>query len=801
MADGRVIIEAILDTANVSKNVKNLGKELNGVSWKNIAEGDKKAQALSGAFKDAGTACTMKLTAPVVAAGVAAFGVASNYEQATARIQSALGITGEEAERLGEVGEGIYENGFGESLDQVTDALITVKENLGDVNDADLSAITQGALVLEQTLGMDMTETVRGAGALVKSFGMDGAEAMDYITVAAQNGLDMSGELGDNLAEYATLFQENGYSASEMFSVLEAGLDAGAYNLDKVNDLVKEFGIRMADGTVAKACDELGGDFKAMFDEMTASGASNKEIFSALSGEISTLGTEQEKAAAISAIFGSQGEDNGTKVIEAMGGVSDAYADVAGAAQKAADTASDSFGSKMESAMRTLMGSLEPLGEPLLNIATKVAEVVKGFGEWFAGIGEGGQTAALVIAGILAAIGPVLSILGNLVNIIPAITGALGGAGAGAGLFGGAMTALSGPIGIVVGIIATLIAAFVYLWNTNEGFRNSVMEAWNAIMTTVQTIIEQLRPYIEQAWIAIQNAVTTVMGVIVPLVVGAFQFIFDVVVPIVQSLMQTIGALFTNVLITITGIMNGISSIVGGVWNVICGIVQTVCGLIHGIVTGDFSQMQAGISQIMDGILGIITGIWDTISSVIGGVINTIGTIISGGLDAAKASVEGIFNGIKGIIDNVMGGAQNIVSDALNNIAGFFSGLNIQWPHIPLPHFEMSGSFNLDPFNFSLPSIGISWYAKGGVFNGASIIGVGEAGNEAVVPLTGKRMQPFADAIAGQMGGRGNSGVTVEVKIENFNNYTSEDLDALVDRVMRDTQRKLDQQRRARGYA
>ena len=83
MADGRVIIEAILDTVNVQKNVKNLGKQLDGISWKNIAAGDEKAQALAGAFKGAGVACTASLTTPIVAAGRAAFSVASDYVAAT----------------------------------------------------------------------------------------------------------------------------------------------------------------------------------------------------------------------------------------------------------------------------------------------------------------------------------------------------------------------------------------------------------------------------------------------------------------------------------------------------------------------------------------------------------------------------------------------------------------------------------------------------------------------------------------------------------------------------------------------
>lgn len=103
----------------------------------------------------------------------------------------------------------------------------------------ELEAITKKAIILEETMGMDMTETLRGVNSLMQTYGITAEEAFDYITVGAQNGLNKTDELGDNLAEYATLFEENGYSADEMFAILQAGLDGGAYNLDKVNDLVK----------------------------------------------------------------------------------------------------------------------------------------------------------------------------------------------------------------------------------------------------------------------------------------------------------------------------------------------------------------------------------------------------------------------------------------------------------------------------------------------------------------------------------------------------------------------------------
>ena len=78
--------------------------------------------------------------------------------------------------------------------------------------------------------------------------GLDAEEAFDLMAKGAQNGLDKSGELADNLARSGSLYQQAGFSAKEMFAIMQNGLDSGAYSLDKVNDFVKEFSISLADG-------------------------------------------------------------------------------------------------------------------------------------------------------------------------------------------------------------------------------------------------------------------------------------------------------------------------------------------------------------------------------------------------------------------------------------------------------------------------------------------------------------------------------------------------------------------------
>ncbi len=763
--DGSVVIQAVLDTANIPKQVKGLKNSLKDVTWDGIKEGDEAAKKLSGSLKSAGTACTIGLTAPITAAGVAAFTTASSYESATARIQSALGLTAEEAERLGDVGESIYENGFGESLDAVDTALITVRQDLGELNDQDLTYITQSVLTLSDTLDMDVGESVRGVNALMDGFGLSAQDAMDLFVAGAQDGLNYSDELGDNLAEYGPRFAQMGFSAQDYFSILKAGTESGAYNLDKVNDFLNEFQTSLVDGRMDEQIGRFSESTQQLFQSWKEGGATGQQVFEAVMGELAQMPDGYEKANIASELWSSLGEDNAMGMITSLAGVENKYGDVSGAAQDAANAASDSFAGKSEQAMRTLQGAIEPLGQPLLNIATNVAGCIQAFGEWFAGIGEGGQMAVLVFAGLLAALGPVLSVAGNLVEVIPAITGSLGGTTAAAGAAGGAtsalggvLTALTGPIGIVLGVLAALTAAIVYLWNTDDGFRAAVTEAWNAIWGTIQSVIDQLRPYVEQAWAAIQNAVSTAMNTIMPIVSAGFQFIIAVAVPILQQLISNVATSFQVVLTTITGVMNGVSQVIQGILSIIQGIFQTVLGFIVGIVTGDFSQMKAGVGSIMQGIKSVIEGQLNAAGAIVTGIINGIKTTIQNGLNLALSVVQGIFSGIKSAIEGPMNGARDVVSGAIEAIKGFFN-FRISWPHIPMPHFSISPSgWQIgDLLKGSIPSLGISWYAKGGVFNGPSVIGVGEAGPEAVVPLSSNRMKPFADAVADGILGAFNS--------------------------------------------
>ncbi len=699
MADGRVIVEAILDTANISKNVKGLKSELEGVSWDNIQKGDEKAQNLSNAFKSAGTACTIGLTAPIAAAGVAAFSVAADYDSATSRIQAAFGVTREEAERFKDIGATIYESGWGESLDAVTDALIQTKSTIRDIDDQGLQTVTQNALMLSDVFGADVNESIRGINALMEGFGLSAQEATDLMTAGMQNGLNYTDELGDNLSEYSVRWGEAGMEASTYFSLLEAGASSGAYNLDKVGDFLNEFLTSLSDGRMESAMASFSQSTQDVFSAYESGGATAEDVLNAVIGELSEMTNETDKAKIASELWSSLGEDNALGMITALAGVSDSYTDVEGAATEAGDAASDSFGAKSQEAIRTLQGALEPFGEPLLNIASMVADVATAFGNWLSSLPAPAQQAIFVIAGILAAIGPVLSMIGTIISIIPTLSAVVTAAATAFRALSAAM--IANPIGAIITAVMALVTIFITLWNTSEEFRNFWIGLWDAACAAVGSVA---------TWI------------------GA-----NVVTPI--------ATFFTNLGTTVSAIWSAIVSSIQGATTTVSSAISAALNTIQSIWNMTWSSISSFISSVWSGISGTVSSAGNSVRSTISSAFNSI-------LGITKS----VWNSIKSAIQSPMTAARDLVKGIINSIKGFFN-FSISWPNIPLPHFSISPSgWQVgDLLKGSIPSLSIKWYATGGVFNGASIIGVGEAGPEAVVPLRGRNMQPFAEAISSNM--------------------------------------------------
>lgn len=717
-------------------------------------------------MKGIGAGMSATVTAPIAAAGVAVAGTAVQFDDAFGRMKAACQGNEQQAQALLDVGRNLYSSGWGESVENITDALIKARSVLRDVSEEDLQTVTQSAYMLEKTFGSDMTETVRGTNTLMKKFGLTAEEACDLMVAGTQRGLDYTDELGDNLSEYGGRWAEAGMSASQYFSLLEAGSASGSYNLDKVGDFLNEFLTSLTDGRMEEGIGKFSEGTQGLFNAFRNGKATAQDVLNAVIGDMQTMSSETDRAAVASTLWSSLGEDNAMGMILSMGNVADTFGDVSGAAQTAADSVEDSIGTKAKSALRELQEAMQPFAEKAVEALSAVADAAKGAAQWFSGLDPAAQNAIMGIVAFVAALGPIIVIVGTVLGSLSQIgtalvslSGFMGGAGVAAGGMGASVAAIAAPVAAVVAVIAAVAAVVAYLWNTSDGFRNAVTTAWDAISAKVQEVGAVLQPYVEQLMAIIQQAVSTAIDAIMPIIDVLLQFLINTAAPVIESLVGIVGSVLETILGTVTSVMQGISQIIDGALTVVRGIFETVLGLINGIVTGDFSQMQAGISTVMNGISSILAGVWNTIMGVVSGVVNGIVNIVEGAWNTVMSITSGIFNGIKSTIDNAMGGAKNIVSDALGAIANFFSNCRLSLPHINLPHFSISGEFSLNPP--SIPHIGVDWYAKGGIINRPSIIGVGEAGAEAVMPLA-KLPKLMAEALQMARGSDGGGTVVVQ---------------------------------------
>lgn len=183
-----------------------------------------------------------------------------------------------------------------------------------------------------------------------------------------------------------------------------------------------------------------------------------------------------------------------------------------------------------------------------------------------------------------------------------------------------------------------------------------------------------------------------------------------------------------------------------------------------------------------------VNKVWNDVKNIIKVTVDLIKGIIKTAFDSIKGTISGIWNAIRGTttavwediknaITNPINSAKNAVSRAIDAIKGFFSNLHlpeIKIPKIKLPHFTLKGEFSLNPP--SVPHLGVNWYASGGIFNRPSVIGVGEAGTEAVLPID-KLDDLIAKAMEKVKGNTNGGGLTLN--IENFINNTDKDIEQL----------------------
>ena len=404
---------------------------------------------------------------------------------------------------------------------------------------------------------------------------------------------------------------------------------------------------------------------------------------------------------------------------------------------------------------------------------------------------------------------------------------------------GGLIAAALPIIGTVIAVaaaIAGIIVVIKYLWETNEGFRTAVETVWNAIMSVINTVVQAISSFVmeiwgtlttwwndnqqlirqtaETVWNAISAVVTTVMNVLGPFIETAWNNISTVISTVWDTIKTAVETAINVVLGIIKTVMQIINGDWSGAWESIKGIAESIWNGIKSIAESVFNaQILSNIwntisstaSSIWNGISSTLSGIWNGISSTVSSVFNGISSTISGIWNGISSTASGIWNGIKDTIGGAINGAKDLVGKAIDGIKGFFN-FQFKWPHIPLPHFKASGSLN--PMDWlkgkGIPSIGIDWYAKGGILtkptafgmNGNSLMVGGEAGKEAVLPLNERNLSAIGRGIAQTMDPQG---TVININISDNIIREEADIEKIANKVSQKIAAELRRQKELRG--
>ena len=285
--------------------------------------------------------------------------------------------------------------------------------------------------------------------------------------------------------------------------------------------------------------------------------------------------------------------------------------------------------------------------------------------------------------------------------------------------FGGSLEQLKSGIDVAATSLGEALAPVIQ--KVAQGLQmlvnwfNSLSPQMQTVIATVGLVVAAIGPLL-----VIVGTLVTVIGNLMifgPLIVGAIGAVVAAIGPaiaIVAALIAIGVLLYKN--------WDKIKAKAKAIWN---QIKATIVKVVTGIKTT--------VTNIFNGIKTKIASIWDGIKTKISNVVTGIKTKVSNVFSSVKDNVSKTWNKIKESITKPIEKAKETVKAAIDKIKGFFSNAKLKLPHIDLPHFKLTGSFSLK--KMTVPHLSVSWYKKGGIFDNPSVIGVGEAGPEAVVPL------------------------------------------------------------------
>ena len=757
-----------------------------------IDEAGKKIEAFGDSVTSAGQAI-MPASMAVAGLGAAAVKTASDFDTSMSKVAAVSGATGEDLDALREKAREMgAKTKF--SASEAADAMNYMA--MAGWKTGDMLEGIEGIMNLAAASGEDLATTSDIVTDALTAFGLsaqDSGHFADILAAASSNANTNVSMMGETFKYCAPIAGALGFSAEDTAEAIGLMANAGIKSTQAgtalrtiMNNLTGEI----------KLSGKALGDVTIQTTNADGSMRDLSDILADCRGAFSQL-SESEQAAAAEALVGKNamsgflalmnaGEGDITKLSSAIDHCSDTFVKTVdgaiipmsqaleegidwieeynGVSEQMAAVMQDNLSGQLTILKSQLQELAISFGEMLMPAIRKIVSKVQAFIDKLNGMSESQRKAVLTIGLIIAALGPLLVILGTVISKVGAAmqgfvklaTGVrkLGVAvKAGSGFFGklgAALGGISGPVLAIVAVIAVLVAAFKHLWDTNEEFRNAITAIWEGIVSKIQAFCQGITDRL--------NALGFDFGSIIDVLKALWDGLCQYLAPVFETAFNVVSTVLGAVLDVITGLLDvfiglftgnwsqmweGIKEIFSGIWNAIVKLFSNRLESIKTTASTVFTAIKTTASTIWNGIKTAISTVVDGIKSKVSSAFESVKNTATSLFNGIKSTATSVWNGIKTAIVTPIEAARDKIRSALNAVSGFFSGLKLQLPHIKLPHFRVSGTLSISPP--SVPHLSIDWYKEGGIMtkptvfgmNGSALMAGGEAGSEAILPLSG----------------------------------------------------------------
>lgn len=687
----REIIETEQNLKDLEKQAKETNTSLSGFT---------QAAEKIGKFGDVATSAGKKMlpvTAAITAAGGASAKMAMDFEDAMAKVNTIADTT---EVPLSELEKAILDlsNQTGISSTEIASNVydaISAGQKTGDaVNFVSNSTKLARAGFADAGSALDVLTTIMNA------YGLEASEVnhVSDVLIQTQNlGKTTVGELSSSMGKIIPTAKANGVALEQVaagYAIMTSNGVATAESTTYMNSMLNELG---KSGT--KVSDTLKEKTGKSFLELMQEGASLSDVLQIIAG------SAKEQGLAFGDLWGSA--EAGKAGLILLGDSAAAFNGILEQMQNSTGATETAFGKlntnsyTIQKALNQLKNTAIELGSAIMSalapIILALAEKIQAFTTWFSGLSDGTKKMIVIIAGIVAAVGPVLIIIGKIATGISAVMSLVGMIAPAISALIPVIASVGVPILAIIAVIVAVIAigklliahwdeikaACISIWNAVKEFFTGLWESikqtagaawtaisqffstiWTGISTAAQTIWNGIAAFFSALWEGIKNLFQTVLTVISTIVTTYFN-IYKTIITTVLTAIHTISTtVWIAIKTVVTTVVTAVQTFLTTAWNTIQTVITTVLNAIQNIVSSVWNGIKNVVSTVMSTVQNVVSTAWNAVK-------NTVSTV----LNAIKTAVTNIFNNIVNGISSSMGNVYNAVKNGFEKAVGYIKGL------------------------------------------------------------------------------------------------------------------------------